>query len=546
MCQPGACEHSPTPSAAPVDDENATAAPGRRSLLRMGGVLGAAGALTLAPVTFAQAADRPSTAPANGTEVTRVISGHLETGAADFVYLPVEVPKGVNQIAVSYTYDKPSVPAGTPANSCDIGIFDERGTDLGGKGFRGWSGGFRTSFVVNSDTTTPGYLPGPVNPGTWHIVLGPYQVAPQGMDYQVTGDPDVRRARRALRARLPAGAGQGPRPGLVPRRLPPAHRLLRRQATARRGGRRGAGRRAGLHGLHRPQHLLLARGLGPVRGPGPADHHRRGDHHPQRPLAGPGSAGRRAGSTGATARATTPSRGSPARCTGSAVWWCPRTRTAPTSPASGSSASTTPTPSRCGTGRGPTTTSHAVDTWDAKLGEAVRGGRRLAARDGQQRRAQRTPGHRPAAQRRARRRPDHGRDPGRHPGRPHLDRGVLGGLARPSPPPAGAGRRASGRRCGFPPTRRSTCGSGCLRACRTAPCGSSPTRARCTRSRWTPPASAPWSGGPPPHWPRTSAPRSATRWPTARRARATPWAPALQFGAMAGLTNPIVLKRTDG
>ncbi len=118
--------------------------------------------------------------------MTRTVTGHLETGAADFVYLPVEVPRGVNQIAVSYTYDKPSVPSGTPGNSCDIGIFDERGTALGGKGFRGWSGGARTSFVVNSDATTPGYLPGPVNAGTWHVVLGPYQVAPQGMNYSVT------------------------------------------------------------------------------------------------------------------------------------------------------------------------------------------------------------------------------------------------------------------------------------------------------------------------------------------------------------------------
>jgi hypothetical protein len=146
-------------------------------MLRAGVVLGAAGVLTLTPLTFAEAAGKSSgAAVAAGTEVTRVIAGHLETGAADFVYLPLEIPSGVNQISVSYTYDKPTVPAGTPGNSCDIGIFDERGTALGGKGFRGWSGGFRTSFVINGNDTTPGYLPGPVNPGTWHVALGPYQV----------------------------------------------------------------------------------------------------------------------------------------------------------------------------------------------------------------------------------------------------------------------------------------------------------------------------------------------------------------------------------
>jgi hypothetical protein len=91
----------------------------------------------------------------------------------------------VCEIAVSYGYDQPSVPAGTLGNSCDIGIFDERGIDLGGNGFRGWSGGSRTAFALAADSATPGYLPGPVNPGTWHVALGPYAVAPDGLNYRV-------------------------------------------------------------------------------------------------------------------------------------------------------------------------------------------------------------------------------------------------------------------------------------------------------------------------------------------------------------------------
>ncbi|MER7983408.1 CehA/McbA family metallohydrolase [Streptomyces sp. NPDC095817] len=143
-----------------------------------------AAALTLESVTFAQTADASTGTPQTG-EVTRTISGHLSTGVADFVYLPVEVPRGVNKISVSYSYDKPTVPSGTPGNSCDIGIFDEHGIALGGRGFRGWSGGSRTAFEISNSEATPGYLPGPVGHGTWHIVLGPYQVAPQGLNYQV-------------------------------------------------------------------------------------------------------------------------------------------------------------------------------------------------------------------------------------------------------------------------------------------------------------------------------------------------------------------------
>ncbi|MGW3072023.1 MULTISPECIES: CehA/McbA family metallohydrolase [unclassified Kitasatospora] len=180
--------HQPThqPAAEPAEQPAARPArPARRDLLRTGLATGAATALGLAATTGqanATSADAPGATPADRT---LTLTGHLPTGAPDFVYLPVEVPEGVREIAVSYGYDKPPVPAGTPGNSCDIGIFDERGTDLGGSGFRGWSGGFRTGFSLSRGAATPGYLPGPINPGTWHVVLGPYQVAPQGLDYHV-------------------------------------------------------------------------------------------------------------------------------------------------------------------------------------------------------------------------------------------------------------------------------------------------------------------------------------------------------------------------
>ncbi|MEU6079166.1 CehA/McbA family metallohydrolase [Streptomyces sp. NPDC047108] len=153
----------------------------RRDVLRLSAVAGAAGALTLGTVTFARADERDG-----GGEETRKVTGHLPTGCPDFVYLPVEVPRGVREIAVSYTYDKPTVPPGTQGNACDIGIFDERGTELGGRGFRGWSGGARSEFTIAAEQATPGYVAGPVRAGTWHVVLGPYTVAPQGMDYEVT------------------------------------------------------------------------------------------------------------------------------------------------------------------------------------------------------------------------------------------------------------------------------------------------------------------------------------------------------------------------
>ncbi|TLS46224.1 phosphoesterase [Streptomyces montanus] len=155
---------------------------GRRALF----VTGAAAALTLGSVSFSKDADADAAAGAAGNQETRTVRGTLPTGSPDFVYLPVEVPDGVREIKVAYTYDKPSVPAGTAGNALDIGMFDQRGTELGGKGFRGWSGGARTEFFIRADDATPGYIPGPVREGTWYIALGPYTVAPQGLSYEIT------------------------------------------------------------------------------------------------------------------------------------------------------------------------------------------------------------------------------------------------------------------------------------------------------------------------------------------------------------------------
>ncbi|MDI3423739.1 CehA/McbA family metallohydrolase [Streptomyces luteolus] len=145
----------------------------RRALL----VTSAATALTLNGVSFASA---------TGSHDTRTVRGTLPTGSPDYVYVPVEVPDGVRELHVSYRYDKPAVPPGTQGNALDIGLFDERGTDLGGRGFRGWSGGARSEFFVRADAATPGYLPGRIRPGTWHIALGPYTVAPEGLAYEIT------------------------------------------------------------------------------------------------------------------------------------------------------------------------------------------------------------------------------------------------------------------------------------------------------------------------------------------------------------------------
>ena len=84
----------------------------RRSLLR------AAGA-GLAVVGAGVATGVPTPGAAAGT-ITRSFSGTFWPGTApDWHYVPVDVPKGVREIEVSYTYDRPepNLPNGTAGNT---------------------------------------------------------------------------------------------------------------------------------------------------------------------------------------------------------------------------------------------------------------------------------------------------------------------------------------------------------------------------------------------------------------------------------------------
>lgn len=175
----------------------------RRALLA-----GSSGLVTTAAVARFEPA-------AAGQSRTETFTGSF-TGVAtpDWHYLPVEVPHGVREIEVSYAYETTETGLGFSANVIDIGIFDPSGFELGqADGFRGWSGGARDRFRISAREATPGYLAGPITPGTWHVVLGPFAVVPPGVDYEVSVTLHFGRERRRFRPwpaprRVP-GAGPG-------------------------------------------------------------------------------------------------------------------------------------------------------------------------------------------------------------------------------------------------------------------------------------------------------------------------------------------------
>lgn len=140
----------------------------------------------------------------------QAVAGHAAPGGPDWVYVPVGVPPGVSRLTVRCAYDR-------SAGVLDLGLFDPSGHGLGNRdGFRGWSGSARTEVTVSTTDATPGYLAGPIRAGTWNVVLGPYLVPPEGLDWRVE---------------IEASAGPPTRSGpVVPAPAPPPRGLVLRDA----------------------------------------------------------------------------------------------------------------------------------------------------------------------------------------------------------------------------------------------------------------------------------------------------------------------------
>ena len=77
-----------------------------------------------------------------------------------YIELPFEVPEGVTRVSIESSYTERE-----KHTTIDLGLFD-------GERFRGWSGGNKSSFTVSETDATPSYLPGPVRPGWWKLILG--------------------------------------------------------------------------------------------------------------------------------------------------------------------------------------------------------------------------------------------------------------------------------------------------------------------------------------------------------------------------------------
>ncbi|NUT20812.1 MAG: CehA/McbA family metallohydrolase [Hamadaea sp.] len=119
--------------------------------------------------------------------------------------VPVEVPPGAAELTVELAYDR-------SRGVLDLGC-------EGPNGFRGWSGGARERYTITPGWATPGYLPGDLEPGVWHVLLRLHRVPVDGLDFTVTATTSDKsppatkqegppRAERGPRRELPTVDGQ--------------------------------------------------------------------------------------------------------------------------------------------------------------------------------------------------------------------------------------------------------------------------------------------------------------------------------------------------
>lgn len=139
-----------------------------------------------------------SPALAQSTPAPHVIKAHYTTKDQQvlrYVNVPFDVPAGTTRVEIDLKYDR----AGGE-NVVDLGLLEPGSLALGTQAFRGWTGGERSTIFVSAVDATPGYWPGPIQAGTWHVGLGLYKVGVAGVDVEIT----VRRSSDPVMAVMPS------------------------------------------------------------------------------------------------------------------------------------------------------------------------------------------------------------------------------------------------------------------------------------------------------------------------------------------------------
>src|SRR6185503_18025052 len=84
--------------------------------------------------------------------------GDVTAAGGDYVDVAFDVPAGTVEIQITHSDGSSDV-------ILDWGVW-------GPDGYRGWAGGLTDDAIIGVDQSSRSYLPGPITPGTWTVVIG--------------------------------------------------------------------------------------------------------------------------------------------------------------------------------------------------------------------------------------------------------------------------------------------------------------------------------------------------------------------------------------
>ena len=111
------------------------------------------------------------TAPVARADQTLTFDGPVPPTGPDHFYIPFTVPAGVHEIEIHH--DSSSL-----VNTLDWGVVD-------GSGYRGWGGGTKENAVLGELAASRAYVPGPILPGQWNVVVGKAKILESPANYHV-------------------------------------------------------------------------------------------------------------------------------------------------------------------------------------------------------------------------------------------------------------------------------------------------------------------------------------------------------------------------
>jgi hypothetical protein len=103
-----------------------------------------------------------------------VKDGEVPADGPDHFFLDFDVPAGTKEIEIRHD-DK------SDANILDWGVVDQ-------DGYRGWGGGTTEPTIIGETAASRAYVPGPIKPGAWRVIVGKAKVVASPALYHVEID----------------------------------------------------------------------------------------------------------------------------------------------------------------------------------------------------------------------------------------------------------------------------------------------------------------------------------------------------------------------